>query len=73
MRLDARPFGPQLRLLGALDELVGRHHLGDDEAGAQTLGDPPEGDIGDARQRREDRPAHSTRTGPMLKLPTPNF
>ena len=55
MRLDARPFGPQLRLLGALDEFVGRDHLGDDEAGAETLGDPAEGDIRDARQRREDR------------------
>ena len=55
MRFDARPFRPQLGLLGALDKLVGRNHLGNDEACAQTLDDPAEGDIRDARERREDR------------------
>ena len=55
MRFDARPFRPQLGLLRALDKLVGRNHLGDDEACAQTLDDPAEGDIRDARERREDR------------------
>ena len=55
MRLDARPLRPQLRLLRTLDQLVGRHHLGNDEAGAQTLDDPAEGDVRDARERREDR------------------
>ena len=54
MRLDARAFGAQLGLHVAFHQFVGHDHLGHDEAGAQPLGGPTEGDVRDARERRQD-------------------
>ena len=54
--LDPGPFGAKLRLHGAADELVGRHHLGYDEACSEALGDASEGDVGHPGQGRKNRP-----------------
>ena len=53
MRANPLPFRPQPRFLRAAHELVGGHHLGDDETGPEPPRDPPESHVGDAGQRRK--------------------
>ena len=63
MDIDPRAFGAQAGVSAAFDELWGRHHLGDDEAGAQARHKPPERRIRDARHWGEHNAVRQIRSG----------